>query len=135
MLGGLKIIAGLDYEIRGTVPPDGALVASKHMSMLDAILLYTVLNDAVFVIKRSLLFVPVWGWFAYKMEMIAIDREARASALRKMAAAAARDASQGPRAHHLSRGHAQEARRCLPPTSPASPPSMDNSACLVCRWR
>ena len=88
VLLGLKYICDLDCEIRGRVPPDGALVAAKHMSMLDAILLYYTLSDAAFVIKRSLLLIPVWGWFAWKMQMIAIDREGHASALRKMAAAA-----------------------------------------------
>jgi 1-acyl-sn-glycerol-3-phosphate acyltransferase len=95
VLGGLKFIAGLNYEIRGRIPADGALIAAKHMSMLDAVLLYYVLNDAVFVIKRELLFVPVWGWFASKMQMIAIDREAGASALRKMTAAASASLSEG----------------------------------------
>jgi len=88
LLWGLKIIAGLDYEVRGTIPSDGVLVASKHMSMWDTIALYLTLHDSVFVLKRELLNVPLYGWYACKVGMIAIDREAGPSAMRKMVAAA-----------------------------------------------
>jgi len=91
LLWGLKWIAGLDYEVRGTVPADGVLVASKHMSMWDTMALYHTINDSVFVLKHSLMNVPLYGWYARKVGMIAIDRDAGASALRSMTAAA-RDA-------------------------------------------
>jgi 1-acyl-sn-glycerol-3-phosphate acyltransferase len=88
LLWGLKWIAGVDYEVRGQIPADGVLVASKHMSMWDTIALYLTLHDSVFVLKRQLLNVPLYGWYARKMEMIPIDRDAGASALRSMTAAA-----------------------------------------------
>jgi 1-acyl-sn-glycerol-3-phosphate acyltransferase len=47
--------------------------------------LYALLDDASVVIKRELLRVPFYGWFARKAGMIAIDRGAHAGALRKMA--------------------------------------------------
>lgn len=83
-LWGLKRIAGLDYEIRGVMPPKGVLVASKHMSMWDTIALYLVLDDPTVVLKRELLRIPFYGWFAWKAGVIAIDRDARAQALRRM---------------------------------------------------
>ena len=88
LLWGLKAIAGLGFEVRGRIPADGVLVASKHMSMWDTIALYHVLHDSVFVLKQSLLNVPLYGWYARKVGMIAIDREAGASAMRKMVQAA-----------------------------------------------
>lgn len=91
LLWGLKWIAGLDYEVRGSVPTGPTLVASKHMSMWDTIALYLTLNDSVFVLKKQLMNVPLYGWYARKVEMIPIDRDAGASALRSMTAAA-RDA-------------------------------------------
>ena len=51
VLWGLKVIAGLDYEIRGALPPQGVLVASKHMSMWDTIALYLLLYDPAVVVK------------------------------------------------------------------------------------
>ncbi len=87
LLWGLKVFAGLDYEVRGEVPAGGALVASKHMSMWDTLALELLLHDARFVMKKELLLIPFYGWFVKKAGMIAIDRAGHASALRKMAAA------------------------------------------------
>ena len=84
VLWGLKLIAGLDYEVRGSVPTQGVLVASKHMSMWDTIALYLLLNDPTVVVKRELLRVPFYGWYIWKAGVIAIDRNAGAHALRRM---------------------------------------------------
>jgi 1-acyl-sn-glycerol-3-phosphate acyltransferase len=90
-LWGLKTFALLDYEVRGSIPPRGALVASKHMSMWDTLALFLLIGDATIVLKRQLLSIPFYGWYLEKSGQIAIDREGGASALRRMAAAA-RDA-------------------------------------------
>ena len=85
---GLKVIAGIGFEIRGRPPTGPVLVASKHMSMWDTLALYLVLDRPGIVLKRELLFVPFFGWFVWKAAAIPIDRSARASALRKMSQAA-----------------------------------------------
>jgi len=90
VLWGLKRIARLDYEIRGLLPPPGSLIASKHMSMWDTVALFYVLGDPVFVLKRELMRVPFYGWYAKRVGMIAIDRSAAGAALRSMTRAAAR---------------------------------------------
>lgn len=85
LLWGLKLIVGLDYEVRGTIPDGGVLVASKHMSMWDTITLFMLLDDSVVVLKRELTRIPFYGWYLKKAHMIAIDRAAGANALRQMA--------------------------------------------------
>ncbi|HEX3673665.1 MAG TPA: lysophospholipid acyltransferase family protein [Rhizomicrobium sp.] len=83
---GARVLAGQRFEIRGTPPQSGVLVASKHMSLWDTIALYLALYDAAFVLKRELLRIPFYGWYIKKAGIIAIDRGGHASALRKMAA-------------------------------------------------
>src|SRR5438445_5246387 len=95
VLWGLNAIARLDYEVRGTLPPRGSLVASKHMSMWDTVALFYLLGDPVFVLKRELLRVPFYGWYAQRVGMIAIDRSAAGAALRAMTKAARRALSLG----------------------------------------
>jgi 1-acyl-sn-glycerol-3-phosphate acyltransferase len=90
VLWGLKIIARLEYEVRGALPPRGSLIASKHMSMWDTVALFYVLGDPVFVLKRELLRIPFYGWYAKRVGMIAIDRSAAGAALRAMTKAARR---------------------------------------------
>jgi 1-acyl-sn-glycerol-3-phosphate acyltransferase len=111
-LWGLKNIAGLEYEIRGPLPPKGVLVASKHMSMWDTIALYLFLDDPTVVLKRELLRVPFYGWFAWKAGVIAIDRDARASALRGMIEGARRAIGQGHAILIFPEGHR------MPPGAP-----------------
>jgi 1-acyl-sn-glycerol-3-phosphate acyltransferase len=94
-LWGLKTIAMLDYDVRGALPPRASLVASKHMSMWDTVALFYVLGDPVFVLKRELLRIPFYGWYAKRVGMIAIDRAAKGAALRAMAKEARRALSLG----------------------------------------
>lgn len=92
---GLKVFAGIDFEIRGAPPAGAVLVAAKHMSMWDTLALYLVLDRPGIVLKRELLFVPFFGWFVWKAAAIPIDRGGGSSALRKMSAAAGRVLAEG----------------------------------------
>ena len=87
-LTGLRVCAGLDYEVRGTPPRGGVLVAAKHMTMWDTLALYLLLDDPAMVLKRELLRVPFYGWYLKGAGSIAINRAGRAGALRKMSHAA-----------------------------------------------
>jgi len=95
VLFGLRWVAGLGLEIRGNVPDGPVLVASKHFSAWETIALMAVLRYPSMVMKKSLLRLPVNGWYSRKMHMLAIDRAAGASALRSMAAGAAWVLGQG----------------------------------------
>jgi 1-acyl-sn-glycerol-3-phosphate acyltransferase len=90
VLFGLKWITGTRVEVRGALPSRRVLVASKHFSMWETIALLTLFPSPAIVMKRSLLRVPLYGWYCWKMGMIAIDREAGSSALRSMAEKAKR---------------------------------------------
>jgi 1-acyl-sn-glycerol-3-phosphate acyltransferase len=92
---GLKIFAGIDFEIRGLPAKGPVLVAAKHMSMWDTLALYLALEAPAVVLKRELLRIPFYGWFLWKSTAIAIDRAAGASALRKMSSAAKKVLAQG----------------------------------------
>jgi 1-acyl-sn-glycerol-3-phosphate acyltransferase len=62
------------------------LAAAKHMSMWDTVALYVLLGKPAMVFKRELGSIPFYGWFVRKAEMVSIDRDGKASALRRMAA-------------------------------------------------
>lgn len=90
ILWGLKIFADLGYEVRGKehLIHGGILIASKHYCMWETIALFALLDDPAVVIKRELLRVPLYGWYARKQEMIFVDRSAGAAAVRTMLNAA-----------------------------------------------
>ena len=93
----LKAIVGLDAEVRGLehLPPGPAIIAMKHQSTWDTLILPVVLGDPAMVLKRELLFVPLYGWYAARAGSIAIDRKGGGGALRRMVAAARRAAATG----------------------------------------
>ncbi|MEN5053381.1 lysophospholipid acyltransferase family protein [Brevundimonas naejangsanensis] len=86
VLFGLRWIAGVKVEVRGLEhrPNGPALIAAKHQGMLDVIAPFAFLDDACFVMKKELMPLPFFGWFAWKTKMIAVDRAAHAKALKDM---------------------------------------------------
>ncbi len=93
----LKAIVGLDHEIRGRehVPSGACLVAVKHQSAWDTLAMPVVFGDPAVVIKRELLVVPFYGWYAARAGSIFVDRKGGGPALRRMVAAAKRAAAAG----------------------------------------
>jgi len=67
----------------------------KHQSAWDALVLPVVLGDPAVVVKRELLLLPFYGWYAARAGSIAIDRKAGAGALRRMLAKAGPVAAAG----------------------------------------
>jgi 1-acyl-sn-glycerol-3-phosphate acyltransferase len=85
-LFGLRWIAGVKVEFRGLehMPVGAALIAGKHQSMLDVIAPFAILPDNCFIMKKELMPLPFFGWFARKTNMIAVDRSAHSKALKDM---------------------------------------------------
>ncbi|MBL0946608.1 lysophospholipid acyltransferase family protein [Brevundimonas sp.] len=86
VLFGLRVLCGVRVEVRGLEhrPTGAALIAGKHQGMLDVIAPFTFLPDPCFVMKKELMILPFFGWFAARTNMIAIDRSAHSAALKGM---------------------------------------------------
>jgi 1-acyl-sn-glycerol-3-phosphate acyltransferase len=82
----LRIICGLHCEFRGVekIPSGAVLVASKHQSLWETFALITILKDPAYILKRELMWIPFFGWCAWKAQMIPVDRGARSQALNAM---------------------------------------------------
>lgn len=93
----LRAVVGLDGEIRGRnkLPRGPCIIAMKHQSTWDTLILPVVFGDPAVVLKRELLFVPFYGWYAARAGSIAVDRRGGAAALRGMVAAARHAAAAG----------------------------------------
>lgn len=79
-------VCAVKVEVRGLEhrPTGRALIAAKHQGMFDVVAPFTFLEDPCFVLKKELASLPFFGWFAWKMKMIPVDREAHAKALRQL---------------------------------------------------
>lgn len=77
---------GLRTEVRGTVPEGEVMVAAKHQSFLDIILLYGALPQAKFIMKQELLWTPFVGQYAKRVGCVPVERGKRGAAIKKMLA-------------------------------------------------
>jgi 1-acyl-sn-glycerol-3-phosphate acyltransferase len=84
----LRVLCGVRVEMRGLEhrPTGAALIAAKHQGMLDVITPFAYLDDPCFVLKKELIGLPFFGWYAARMDMIPVDRSAQAKALKQMVA-------------------------------------------------
>ena len=82
----LAQIVGLKFELRGRekLPKGACLVASKHQSAWETFALIPLFHDPALLMKRELFWIPFHGWFSMKFEMIPVDRDKGATALRRM---------------------------------------------------
>jgi 1-acyl-sn-glycerol-3-phosphate acyltransferase len=79
-------MVGIRTEWRGT-PPDGeVIVAAKHQSFLDIMMIFTALPNAKFIMKREILWTPVIGLYAWRLDCVAVNRGKRGAAIEKMLA-------------------------------------------------
>ena len=49
-------------------------IASSHQSMFETFFLQTIFNSPVFVLKKELLIIPIFGWYLKKIGSISIKR-------------------------------------------------------------
>jgi 1-acyl-sn-glycerol-3-phosphate acyltransferase len=72
----LRIVCRIDVDWRGLekIPPGAVLVGAKHQSTWETFALLTVLPEPTFILKRELLWIPFYGWFARHAGMIPVDR-------------------------------------------------------------
>jgi 1-acyl-sn-glycerol-3-phosphate acyltransferase len=89
----LRVVCGVAVEWRGIerIPPGGCIVACKHQSAWETFALYAVLRDPAYILKRELMWIPLFGWYTWKAGLIPIDRRAGPAALKRMAARARKE--------------------------------------------
>ncbi|MGE0722879.1 MAG: lysophospholipid acyltransferase family protein [Alphaproteobacteria bacterium] len=93
----LRAIVGIDVRWIGLerIPEGPVIFAAKHQSAWDTVELPWRLDLPAVVLKRELLWIPIYGWFLARTGMIAVDRAGRAAALRAMIAGARAAAADG----------------------------------------
>lgn len=82
----LRVVAGIDCEIRGRekIPKGPLIVASKHQSAWETFALLPLLDNPVFILKRELQWIPIFGWLTIKGRMVPVDRGGGSQALNGM---------------------------------------------------
>jgi len=77
-------MVGLRSEVRGTPPRGEVLIAAKHQSFLDIILIFGSIPAGKFIMKRELMWAPVIGQYALRIGCVPVDRGKRSAAIKQM---------------------------------------------------
>ena len=73
----LKIFLSTKIIIKGTeniIKNEKFFIASSHQSMFETFFLQTLFNSPVFILKKELLLIPIFGWYLKKIGSISIKR-------------------------------------------------------------
>ena len=73
----LKFILSVKILIKGEeniIKEDKFFIASSHQSMFETFYLQTIFNAPIFILKKELLQIPIFGWYLKKIGSISIKR-------------------------------------------------------------
>ena len=77
-------MVGLRGEVRGTPPTGEVMIAAKHQSFFDIVLIYHAVPRGKFIMKRELMYAPILGQYALRIGCVPVDRGKRGAAIAKM---------------------------------------------------
>ena len=75
---------GLRSEVRGEIPQGEVMIAAKHQSFFDIIILVSELPRPKFIMKKELRRAPILGWYAQRIGCVPVDRGKRGAAIKAM---------------------------------------------------
>tara|TARA_B100001057_G_scaffold120751_1_gene119449 strand:- start:2226 stop:2927 length:702 start_codon:yes stop_codon:yes gene_type:complete len=74
----LKLLLSTKILVRGReniITNEKFFIASSHQSMFETFFLQTIFNSPVFILKKELLKIPIFGWYLKKIGSISISRD------------------------------------------------------------
>lgn len=88
-----RLLCGIRSEVRGTPPRDEVVIAAKHQSFFDIILIFNAVPRGKFIMKRELMYAPFLGQYALRIGCVPVDRGKRGAAITRMKADVAKGAA------------------------------------------
>ena len=85
-IGLIRMICGIRLEIEGQehVPDTPCVVLAKHQSAFETVAMPSLVPPFVWVLKRELFYIPVFGWALWALNEIAIRRSNPREALKQV---------------------------------------------------
>lgn len=86
VLASLRLICGIRVEVEGRehLPEHPCVVMAKHQSAFETIAMPGLIPPFVWVLKRELFYIPVFGWALWALNAIAIRRSQPREALKQV---------------------------------------------------
>ncbi len=74
----LKIFYSTNIVIKGReniIDDENYIIACSHQSMFETFFLQTIFNSPIFILKKELLNIPIFGWYLRKIDSISVNRD------------------------------------------------------------
>ena len=74
----LKFFLSTKITIKGKenmITNEKFFIAASHQSMFETFYLQTIFNSPIFILKKELLLIPIFGWYLKKIGSISIQRD------------------------------------------------------------
>ena len=83
----LKLCCNVRYEIVGidNIPEKPCIVMCKHQSAFETLALQRIFIPQIWVLKKELLQIPIYGWGLASMQPIAINRDSTIKSFKQIA--------------------------------------------------
>jgi 1-acyl-sn-glycerol-3-phosphate acyltransferase len=93
----MRLVCNIKVNYHGAekIPPGPLIVASKHQSMWETFALLQFFDAPLFIYKRELGWIPLFGWYLVKSKMIGVDRSGGMRSLMEMARRAPKEVKSG----------------------------------------
>ena len=73
----LRIFLSTKIIIKGKenlIKDEDFFIAASHQSMFETFFLQTIFNSPIFILKKELLNIPIFGWYLRKIDSISVNR-------------------------------------------------------------
>ena len=82
----LKNIIGIKIQFLNSFIENnkGYLIAANHQSVFDTIFFLTTFDKVIYIVKKELKYIPVYGWYAARLGHIFLDRKEKIKSMKKL---------------------------------------------------
>lgn len=80
----LKYVCSLDFKLQNQNLNESNIIICKHQSAWETIYLTAVVDKPIFILKKELLLIPLFGWCLYLLKNVAIDRAKGSKSISKI---------------------------------------------------
>jgi len=74
----------INFKNRYLNDNEGQVIAANHQSVFDTIFFLAAFDKTIYIIKKELIFIPIYGWYAMRLGNIYIDRKKKIESIKKI---------------------------------------------------
>lgn len=74
----------IEFQDNHLINKKGALIAANHKSAFETIYFLAIYNKVIYVVKKELQYMPIYGWYATRLGNIFLNRKKKIESIKKL---------------------------------------------------